>query len=101
MTADGLSRCFLLIPDMMSSIRSSMAAASMEVLNVCCFTAKVSKMPNAFMSATLPVLPSMPKCALPDAACRARRSVIARTTSAPQLCAKLRGMTSSASPTAL
>lgn len=58
----------------------------------------------AFMSATLPVLPSMPKCALPeriwdlerhqrcqtflgikpDAACRARRSVIARTTSAPQ-----------------
>ena len=57
-------------------------------LNVCCFTANVSKMPRAcqtsgrflklnerskrfslpkvtFMSATLPVLPSIPKCALP------------------------------------
>mmetsp|Transcript_27506 Transcript_27506/g.82914 ORF Transcript_27506/g.82914 Transcript_27506/m.82914 type:complete len:329 (-) Transcript_27506:137-1123(-) len=88
------------MPEMMSSMRSSMAAASTAVRSVCCFTAKVSMMPRAFTSATVPFDPSMPQHTPPAAACRARRSVMTRTTSAPQLCARLRGMTSSASATA-
>mmetsp|Transcript_67002 Transcript_67002/g.143304 ORF Transcript_67002/g.143304 Transcript_67002/m.143304 type:complete len:271 (-) Transcript_67002:768-1580(-) len=57
--------------------------------------------PRAFVSATQPLLPSTPQFAPPGVACRARRSVITRTTSAPQLWARLRGMTSRASATAL
>mmetsp|Transcript_95723 Transcript_95723/g.249366 ORF Transcript_95723/g.249366 Transcript_95723/m.249366 type:complete len:418 (-) Transcript_95723:500-1753(-) len=91
---------FLLMPEMMSSMRRSIAAASMAVLRVCCFTAKVSMTPSAFTSVTTPFWPSMPQCAPPATAWRARRSVITRTTSAPQLWARLRGITSSASATA-
>lgn len=49
----------------------------------------------------LPLLPSIPKVELAFSTCLARSLVSVRITLAPQFCARVRGMTSSAAPTAL
>mmetsp|Transcript_23886 Transcript_23886/g.58543 ORF Transcript_23886/g.58543 Transcript_23886/m.58543 type:complete len:249 (+) Transcript_23886:245-991(+) len=98
---------FLLRPLTMSSMRSSMAALSTAVLMLCTLTAYASQIPSSFMSTMVPLLPSMPNVhALPPvfssvaSACLARSLVSVRMTLAPQFCASVRGITSSAMPMA-
>mmetsp|Transcript_47647 Transcript_47647/g.69864 ORF Transcript_47647/g.69864 Transcript_47647/m.69864 type:complete len:318 (-) Transcript_47647:49-1002(-) len=100
-------RCFLpsadfLAPATTSSIRRSIHADSIAVFMLCVLTTKGSQIPISFMSASSPVSPLMPQLLYSpslEAACKARSSVIRLTTSAPQFCANVRGMTSSASAT--
>mmetsp|Transcript_5841 Transcript_5841/g.19877 ORF Transcript_5841/g.19877 Transcript_5841/m.19877 type:complete len:502 (-) Transcript_5841:120-1625(-) len=84
----------------MSSMRRSMVADSTAVLMVCALTAYGSHTPSSFMSAISPVWPLMPKHECSSAACLARSLVRVRMTLAPQFCMRVRGMTSSAVPTA-
>ena len=94
---------FLLDPETMSSILSSMHADSIEVLKVCCLTEQGSQISASFMSSICPEFPLMPHIR-PEpsaAACFARSSVSTRTTSAPQFYARVRGITSSALASAL
>mmetsp|Transcript_40509 Transcript_40509/g.95940 ORF Transcript_40509/g.95940 Transcript_40509/m.95940 type:complete len:216 (-) Transcript_40509:917-1564(-) len=79
-------------------MRSSMHALSTAVLRLCVLTTEGSQIPSSFMSASCPVSPLMPHVLFP-VACLARSSVMRRTTSAPQFCARVRGTTSSASAT--
>mmetsp|Transcript_17165 Transcript_17165/g.44401 ORF Transcript_17165/g.44401 Transcript_17165/m.44401 type:complete len:451 (+) Transcript_17165:254-1606(+) len=100
----GALRC---MPLTMSSIRMSIDVISTAVLIVCSFTTSGSHTPISRMSAITPFTPSIPHIAsvcLPAAyaaACLARSSVTMRTTSHPQFCASVRGITSNAMPTAL
>mmetsp|Transcript_19693 Transcript_19693/g.54980 ORF Transcript_19693/g.54980 Transcript_19693/m.54980 type:complete len:330 (+) Transcript_19693:290-1279(+) len=89
------------MPLTMSSMRSSICALSTAVLIVCTLTASGSQMPRAFMSTTSPVSPLMPKLLPPGSQCLARSLVRVRITLAPQFWARVRGMTSIATPTAL
>mmetsp|Transcript_14467 Transcript_14467/g.25314 ORF Transcript_14467/g.25314 Transcript_14467/m.25314 type:complete len:220 (+) Transcript_14467:102-761(+) len=84
----------------MSSIRRIMHAASIAVLSVCTFTTKGSHSPSSCISASLPVVPSMPHVALSSDRCFVRNCVMTRITFAPQFSASVRGMTSSALPAA-
>mmetsp|Transcript_10382 Transcript_10382/g.33578 ORF Transcript_10382/g.33578 Transcript_10382/m.33578 type:complete len:220 (-) Transcript_10382:1194-1853(-) len=84
----------------MSSMRSSIIALSTAVLMVWVLTAYGSHTPSSFMSVITPVLPSMPKVQSELSACLARSLVSVRITLAPQFCVSVRGMTSSATPTA-
>mmetsp|Transcript_5198 Transcript_5198/g.19448 ORF Transcript_5198/g.19448 Transcript_5198/m.19448 type:complete len:246 (-) Transcript_5198:983-1720(-) len=92
-------------PDTMSSILKSIAADSTAVLMLCTFTAYASQIPSSFMSTIVPLLPSIPKVQVSPvsltSACFARNLVSVRITFAPQFCARVRGITSSACPIAL
>mmetsp|Transcript_8534 Transcript_8534/g.19377 ORF Transcript_8534/g.19377 Transcript_8534/m.19377 type:complete len:324 (-) Transcript_8534:1002-1973(-) len=89
--------CFFM-PETTSSMRRIMQAASIEVLRVCTFTLYGSQMPSSFMSASCPVLPSMPHVESSNFLCLARSMVIWRIMFAPQFWARVRGMTSRALP---
>mmetsp|Transcript_21870 Transcript_21870/g.55479 ORF Transcript_21870/g.55479 Transcript_21870/m.55479 type:complete len:323 (-) Transcript_21870:663-1631(-) len=83
-----------------------MLVISTAVLTVCCLTTSGSQMPSARMSEMTPLFPSIPHETTPPVsaralACLARSSVTMRTTSQPQFCASVRGMTSKAMPAAL
>ena len=86
-----------------------MHADSIAVFIVCVFTWNVSHTPSSRMSAIVPLMPSTPKntfpllcSAYPSLPSRTptRSLVITRIVSAPQFWHSVRGMTSSASPTA-
>mmetsp|Transcript_17104 Transcript_17104/g.49579 ORF Transcript_17104/g.49579 Transcript_17104/m.49579 type:complete len:222 (+) Transcript_17104:168-833(+) len=103
----GPRRC---MPLTISSMRRSMLVISTAVLTVCCFTTSGSQTPSSRMSARTPFSPSMPQAQAPvapaaaaaaAAACLARSSVTMRTTSQPQFCARVRGITSKACAAAL
>ena len=82
-------------------MRKSMVALSTAVLMDCTLTAYGSHTPSAFMSTMVPFSPSMPNVrASSPSACLARSLVRVRMTLAPQFCASVRGMTSSADPMA-
>mmetsp|Transcript_12217 Transcript_12217/g.44573 ORF Transcript_12217/g.44573 Transcript_12217/m.44573 type:complete len:246 (+) Transcript_12217:1563-2300(+) len=88
------------MPLTMSSILRSMAADSTAVLMVCTFTSYGSQIPSSCMSVISPVLPSIPYVLLFGSECFARSFVSTRITFVPQFCASVRGITSTASPTA-
>lgn len=90
-----------LIPLTMSSIRRSIHADSIAVLKVWSLTATGSQISFSYMFAIFPVSPSIPNIKPPSTACLALSSVIVRTTSEPQLAARVRGMTSIAPARAL
>mmetsp|Transcript_15100 Transcript_15100/g.40497 ORF Transcript_15100/g.40497 Transcript_15100/m.40497 type:complete len:218 (+) Transcript_15100:232-885(+) len=84
----------------MSSMRRSMAAASTAVLIVWTLTSSGSQTPSCVMSASSPEFPFTPQVGFCLPACFARSAVSTRITLPPQFSARVRGMTSSASPTA-
>mmetsp|Transcript_601 Transcript_601/g.2479 ORF Transcript_601/g.2479 Transcript_601/m.2479 type:complete len:221 (-) Transcript_601:965-1627(-) len=85
----------------MSSMRNSIVALSTAVLMDCTLTAYGSHTPSSFMSTIVPLSPSIPNVrASSPSACLARSLVRVRMTLAPQFCASVRGMTSSAAPMA-
>lgn len=91
------------MPLTISSIRSSMQADSIAVLNDWFLTSTGSQISASFISSIYPVFPLMPHMRpVPSSgACLERSSVRTRTTSAPQFYAKVLGITSRALASAL